>query len=152
MSSGVSKKYVAGPYHVQPFHEIHVSPMMTAPKKPNERRPVFDATYGDYSLNNGTPTDLYMGQPISLVYPSIEDFRELVIKCGPGCYLWKRDLSSFFLQIPADPVDYPRLVFIWRAACYFFIGLMFGLHNSGHQPRLCANIARHRNCPTLEGV
>ena len=133
VSSGVSKKYVAGPYHVQPFHEIHVSPMMTAPKKPNERRPVFDATYGDYSLNNGTPTDLYMGQPISLVYPSIEDFRELVIKCGPGCYLWKRDLSSFFLQIPADPVDYPRLVFIWRAACYFFIGLMFGLRNSGYQ-------------------
>ena len=130
---GVEKKYIAGPYNVQPFERIHISPMMTAPKRPDDRRPVFDATFGDHSLNNGTPTDQYMGEPISLVYPRIEDFRELVLKCGQGCFIWKRDLSSFFLQIPADPVDFPKLAFIWRGSCYFFLGLMFGLRNSGYQ-------------------
>ena len=131
--SSITRKYIAGPYATQPFSEIHISPMMTAPKRPNDRRPVFDATFGDFSLNNGTPTDQYLGQPINLVYPKIEDFRELVLKCGRGCYIWKRDLSSFFLQIPVDPVDYPKLIFIWRASCYFFLGLMFGLRNSGYQ-------------------
>ena len=131
--AGLERKYISGPYSVQPFSSIHISPLMTAPKKPADRRPVFDATFGDHSLNNGTPTDLYLGQPIALSYPRIEDFRELVLKCGQGCFIWKRDLSSFFLQIPVDPVEYPKLVFIWRATCYFFLGLMFGLRNSGYQ-------------------
>ena len=133
LSSGVEDCYVAGPCGVQPFERIQVSPLMTAIKKPSSRRVVFDATYGDNSLNNSTPSDLYLGEPIALVYPRIEDFRAMVLKCGEGCKMWKRDLSSFFLQIPLDPVDYPKVAFIWRSAVYFFTGLMFGLRHSGYQ-------------------
>ena len=146
VATGVDKRYVAGPYGVKPFPEIHISPMMTAIKKPSDRRPVFDATFGDCSLNNGTPTDHYLGQPISLVYPRIEDFRELVLSSGQGCFIWKKDLSSFFLQIPVDPVDYPKIIFIWRACCYFFCGLMFGLRHSGYQGQRVTDavVWRHR--------
>jgi hypothetical protein len=112
---------------------------MTAVKKPSARRVVFDATYGEKSLNNGTPSDLYLGQPIDLVYPKIEEFRILVLKCGKSCQMWKRDLSSFFLQIPLDPVDFPKVVFIWRSVIFFFLGLMFGLRHSGYQGQRITN-------------
>ena len=46
--------------------------------------------------------------------------------------MWKRDLSSFFLQIPIDPTDYPKLSFIWRGLLYFFTGFMFGLTLAGY--------------------
>ena len=70
--------------------------MMTAPKKPQDRRPVFDATFGNKSLNNSTPSDFYLGLPTVYTYPKIEDFRSMVLKCGKGCFMWKRDLSRFF--------------------------------------------------------
>ena len=132
-SKSVEKCYLSGPHNVQPFPRVHLSPIMTAEKKPSSRRTVFDASFGDHSLNIGTPADLYLGQPVDLVYPRIEDFRALVLKCGRGCYIWKRDLSSFFLQVPLDPVDYPKVAFVWRSAIFFFTGLMFGLRHSGYQ-------------------
>ena len=139
LSSGVGKCYVAGPYYDQPFADCHISPLMTAVKKPSARRVVFDATFGDNSLNNGTPSDLYLGQPVDLVYPKIEEFRVLVLKCGKSCWMWKRDLSSFFLQIPLDPVEYSKVVFIWRSVIFFFLGLMFGLRHSGYQGQRITN-------------
>ena len=139
LASGVKKCHLSGPWQEQPYSSIHISPLMTAVKKPDGRRVVFDATFGENSLNNSTPADLYLGQPIDLVYPKIEEYRTLVLKCGKGCYMWKRDLASFFLQIPVDPVDYPKLVFIWRSAFYFFVGLMFGLRHSGYQGQRITN-------------
>ena len=132
-TTGVVNKEVVGPFKQAPFSQIHISPIMTAPKKPDSRRCVFDATFGDLSLNNCTPADSYMGQPIDYAYPRIEDFRRLVLKCGAGCYMWKRDLSRYYLQIPLCPTDYPLVCFIWRCAIYFFAGLMFGLKHSGYQ-------------------
>ena len=147
LSSGLLNKYVAGPFSVQPFSNIHLSPLMTAEKKPDGRRPVFDATFGDYSLNNGTPSDLYLGQPLNFAYPRIEDYRRLVILSGVGCFMWKRDLSSFFLQIPMDPVDYPKVSFVWRSNLFFFLGLMFGLCNSGFNAQRVTDAVTwiHRN-------
>ena len=85
---------------------------MTAVKKPSGRRSVFDATFGDMSLNDCTPQDTYMDQPFSYDFPKIEDFKRFVLTCGRGSYLWKRDLSRYYLQLPVDPVEYPLLCFI----------------------------------------
>ena len=51
----------------------------------------------------------------------------------------KRDLSFFFLQIPLDPVDYSKVVFVWRSSVFFFLGLMFGLRHSGYQGQRITN-------------
>ena len=112
---------------------VHISPLMTAPKKPDSRRAVYDATFGDFSLNNNTPSDQYMGQPIIFSYPKIEDFKRLVLTLGQGCLIWKRDLSRYFLQIPLDPVEYNLLGFVWRCSLFFFAGLMFGIRHAGLQ-------------------
>ena len=124
---------VVGPCNTSPFDNVHISPLMTAPKKPGDRRAVFDATFGDFSLNNGTPCDQYLGQPIAFSYPKIEDFKHLVLSMGVGCYIWKRDLSRYYLQIPLDPVEYNKVLFVWRSSLFFFTGFMFGLRHAGLQ-------------------
>ena len=124
---------MTGPFDRVPWWDAIISPMMTAPKKPSSRRTVFDASFGDYSLNNSTPGDMYLGQPCVYTYPKIDDFRRMILRCGRRSYLFKRDLSRFFLQIPLDPVEYHRVGLIWRGLIFFFIGLAFGLRHSGLQ-------------------
>ena len=133
LETGLDRCELAGPCRVPPFEMVHVSPLMTADKKPDSRRAVFDATFGDQSLNNNTPSDLYLGQPFSYAYPKIEDFKRLVLDCGRGSYIWKRDLSRFYLQIPLDPAEYPLVCCVWRKHLFFFCSLMFGLKHSGLQ-------------------
>ena len=133
LSTGLERCELAGLSQVPPFSQVHVSPLMTAIKKPDSRRAVFDATFGDLSLNNGTPSDHYLGQPFTYAYPRIEDFKRFVLECGQGCYIWKRDLSRYFLQIPLCPSDYPLVCFVWRRFMFFFTSLMFGLKHSGLQ-------------------
>lgn len=69
---------------------------MTAPKKPDSRRAVFDATYEDKSLNNATPTDMYLGQPCVYTFPKINDFRMMILKSGRDSYMWKRFTPLLF--------------------------------------------------------
>ena len=122
---------VTGLYALSPWKDLVISPLMTANKKPLGRRTVFDATFGDISVNNATPGDRYLGEPTSYTYPKVEDYRLLVLKAGRGCFMWKRDLSRFFLQLPMDPVDYNKVGMIWRGLFFFFVGLAFGLRHSG---------------------
>ena len=127
----VSECGVTGPFRLSPWKDIVVSPLMTAHKKPRGRRTVFDATYGDNSVNNATPGDYYMGQPTTYTYPKVEDYRVLILRAGRGALMWKRDLSRFFLQLPMDPVDYNKVGIVWRGAFFIFISLAFGLRHSG---------------------
>jgi hypothetical protein len=92
---------------------------------------VYDATFGSNSLNNSTPSDSYIGTKCVYSFPKIEDYRRIIIKCGTGCFLWKRDLSRYYLQLPLCPVEYCRVGAIWRCCLFFFVGLMFGLRYSG---------------------
>ena len=133
LSTGLEHCELAGPCSVPPFNEVHVSPLMTAIKKPSSRRAVFDASFGEYSLNNGTPTDAYLNHTFTYDFPKVEDFKRFVLECGSGCYLYKRDLSRYYLQLPADPVEYPLLCFIWRKQLFFFVAQMFGLRHAGLQ-------------------
>ena len=55
---------MSGPMVESPFSSFNTSPLMTAVKKPAARRAVFDASFGDLSLNNNTPSDTYLGMPI----------------------------------------------------------------------------------------
>ena len=133
LSTGLKRCELAGPCKVPPFHRVHVSPLMTAVKKPDGRRSVFDASFGEMSLNSCTPQDTYMEQPFAYDFPKIEDFKRIVLSCGQGSFLWKRDLSRYYLQLPVDPTEYPLLCFVWRLTMFFFVALMFGLRHAGLQ-------------------
>ena len=127
----VSMGGMTGPFKLAPWWNTIVSPIMTAHKKPASRRTVFDATFGDYSLNNSTPTDMYMGQPCHYSFPKIEDYKKMILEAGPNCWMWKRDLARFFLQLPLDPAEYCRVGLVWRGLFFFFLALAFGLRHSG---------------------
>ena len=133
ISGEITRSGLTGPFVSPPWPNLMLSPLMTAPKKPDSRRPVFDATFGDKSLNNATPCDHYLGTPTVYTYPKIDDFKRIVLSCGSGCFMWKRDLHRFYLQIPMDPVEYRKVGCVWRGLFFVFVALMFGLRHSGLQ-------------------
>ena len=123
---------VTGPFHCEPFEPTMISPMMTAPKNPGARRPVFDASFGDWSLNENTPQKSYLGGPYNFSFPTVLNFAELVIKQGQGCLLYKRDLSRWFLQLPVDPADYDKLGFVWRGQLWLWVAYVWGTRHAGY--------------------
>ena len=124
---------LTGPFEEAPWVDLVCAPLMTAAKKPDGRRAVFDATYGEKSINNATPTDVYLGQPCVYSFPKINDFRMMILKSGRDSYMWKRDLHRYYLQLPLCPSEYHRVAFVWRGLIFIFVALMFGLRHSGLQ-------------------
>ena len=122
---------MCGPFPTSPFENIMISPLMTAPKKPSSRRTVFDASFSDFSLNINTPDKLYLGEEYEFSFPKLDDFSQLILKNGRGCYMWKRDLSRFFLQLPLDPLDYNKVGCIWRGQLLLFTSYVWGTRHAG---------------------
>jgi hypothetical protein len=59
----------------------------------------------DTSLNNGILKDQYLGETISVQYPTVDNLNDLIKKKGKGCHLFKRDLKRAYRQIYLDPGD-----------------------------------------------
>ena len=128
----LKKLGITGPLINSPWDDIMVSPMMTADKKPNSRRTVFDASFGMFSLNKNTPEKAYHDAQYEFTFPKIDDFADRIAQLGSGCYLWKRDLSRFFLQLKVDPFEYNRLGFVWRSKLYLFVSFVWGCRHAGY--------------------
>ena len=129
----IMKNGLTGPFLESPWVDLTCAPLMTAAKKPDGRRAVYDATFGEKSINNATPSDVYLGQPCVYTFPKINDFRLMILKCGRNSFMFKRDLERYYLQLPLCPSEYHRVAFVWRGLMFFFIALMFGLRHSGLQ-------------------
>ena len=134
---------VTGPMTIPPFPCTKVSPLMTAVKKPGSRRPVFDASYGELSINNNTPEKEYLGESYQFTFPTVLDLAKLIVKLGPGCLLWKRDLSRWFMQLPVDPGDYDKLGVIWRGMWYLFIAYVWGCRHAGYSGQRVSSAVLH---------
>ena len=143
MMKEIAMRGITGPLAAPPFPATMASPLMTAVKKPGSRRPVFDGSYGDNSLNNNTPEKEYLGELCSFSFPTVLDLAELVVKLGPGCLLWKRDLSRWYMQLPVDPADYDKLGVIWRGAWFFFLSFIWGLRNAGFNAQRVSTAILH---------
>ena len=122
---------MTGPFATSPFNNIMISPLMTAPKKPNSRRTIFDASFSQFSLNVNTPDKFYLGDDYDFSFPKLDDFSQLILKYGKNCYLWKRDLSRFFLQLPLDPSEYDKVGCIWRGQLLLFTSYVWGTRHAG---------------------
>ena len=123
---------ITGPMDEPAISPVLVSPLMTSTKKPSSRRAVFDATYGENSINNNTPVKEYLGDFYNFKFPSVTDLADRVIKLGAGCLLWKRDLSRWFMQLKVDPADLDKLGFVWRGKQFLFTSLIWGCRNAGY--------------------
>ena len=98
-----------------------LSPLNTVEKRDSEeRRVIVDLSWpSGHSVNDGIPSDSYLGAPLSLRYPTIDDIVDAVVTLGRGCYLYKRDLRKAYRQFPVDPKDYPFLGYTWNKQFYF---------------------------------
>ena len=128
----LAKLGMTGPFDRSPWESVMISPMMTAHKKPAGRRPVFDASFGLYSLNKNTPQKSYHDTQYEFTFPKIDDLADRIAELGPNCFLWKRDLSRYFLQLKIDPLEYNRLGFVWRGKFYFFTSFVWGTRHAGY--------------------
>ena len=128
----LGKTGLTGPFNASPWEKIMISPLMTSPKKPNSRRAVFDASFGLYSLNKNTPERAYHESEYEFTFPRIDDLADIIAQLGEGCFLFKRDLSRYFLQLKIDPFEYDRLGFVWRGSLYFFVSFVWGCRHAGY--------------------
>ncbi|KAI8482867.1 cytoplasmic pattern recognition receptor signaling pathway in response to virus [Branchiostoma belcheri] len=122
-----------GPYQLPPFENHFVtSPLQTVPKgSEGARRVVVDLSFPPgSSVNDGISSTQYLGDPLHLTLPSHEAFESLIRQKGPGCLLFKRDLSRAYRQIPVDPHDYHLLGFTWQDNFYYDTSFPFGLRSA----------------------
>ena len=47
-------------------------------------------------------------------------------------FLFKRDLSRYFLQLKVDPLEYDKLGFVWRGQAFFFVSFVWGCRHAGY--------------------
>ena len=132
VESELAKLGVTGPFETSPWDNVMLSPIMTAHKKPSGRRTVFDASFGLYSLNKNTPEKSYHDTEYEFTFPKIDNFADIIAQLGPGCYIWKRDLSRFFLQLKVDPYEYDKLGFVWRSKLFLFVSFVWGCRHAGY--------------------
>ena len=77
------------------------------------------------------PDKLYLEDQYEFSFPKLDDFANMILKYGKGCFLWKRDLSRFFLQLPLDPLDYDKVGCIWRGELLIFTSYVWGTRHAG---------------------
>ena len=120
---------------------------MTSPKKQKSRHCVFDASFLEYSLNVNTPHKHYLWEEYDFTYPKLDDFALPILKYGKNSFLWKRDLSRFFLQLPLDPSDYDKVGCIWRGQLLLFTSYVWGTRHAGMNGQRVTNMvsAIHRS-------
>ena len=131
---------VLGPFTSIPFSSrVGVSPLSTRPKRATaERRTILDLSWPHgYSVNDYTPKDSYLGHPVSLRYPSIDDLARRMVELGPDCVMFKRDTSRCFRWLPLDPFDYSLFGYKWNDQYFFDKVLAMGRRIS---PYICQRV------------
>ncbi len=79
-----------------------------------------DSTFPEgHSVNYMIPKAEYLGAPIRLRYPGVDDLVDMIKVQGKGCALYKRDLSRAFRQFRVDPGQINLLGCRWSGLMYF---------------------------------
>ena len=86
---------------------------------------------------------MYLEDHYDFLFPKLVDFAELILKYGKDCYLWKRDLSRFFLQLPIDPLDFDKMGCIWRGQLLIFTSFVWGTRHAGMNGQRVTNAVSH---------
>lgn len=122
-----------GPFNSNPLaQQLTLSPLQTVPNKgQGNRRVVVDMSYPTgASVNDGIPTDTYMGCPYQLKYPTVDTLARMVRDKGRGCLMFKRDLKRAYKQLPLCPYDWSFCGIKWRDNVYIYVSQIFGLRSS----------------------
>ena len=103
LTKEISLGRVGGPFDTVPFtDDFTVLPLNTMPKWDSaEQRVLVDLSCPcGTSVKDRIPSESFLGEPISLTYPTIDSIVDEVISLRPGCLLYKRDLKKAYLHFP----------------------------------------------------
>lgn len=126
---------VLGPFKSNPFTtNMALSPINTVPKKDSiERRVIVDLSFPEFgSVNDGISKDMYLGESVSVNYPTVDEFIKLIKHKGKGCKIFKRDLKRAYRQLNVDPGDIHLLGYNWKGHIYFDKVLAMGLRSAAY--------------------
>ena len=127
-TESIQHKALIGPFSGVPFTSFQTSPLMSRPRKdPSKRRIILDLSFPDRSVNDGIPSDVYLGVPYKLRLPTVDDLVALIQVHGPGSYIYGHDLHRAYRQWRTDPTDWPLLGMHWNGSFYFDTAIPFGL-------------------------
>ena len=126
------KSAILGPFSAPPIVPIHISPIMTRPKKDSlVRRVVVDLSWPrGMSINDGIPSNEYLGRSINLTLPTVDYMAERVQSLGRGCFMYKLDLSRGYRQLRLDPLDWPLMSIRHDGQYYMDMCPPFGLRTA----------------------
>lgn len=131
----IKYRAVLGPFLQNPFNSnIVLSPLNSVPKRDSvERRVILDLSYPEgEAINDFVAKDFYLGDPVKLLFPNVDNLVDLIKIKGRGCMLFKRDLKRAYRQIPIDPGDISLVGYSWNRSLYFDTVLSMGLRSAAH--------------------
>lgn len=104
------------------------------PKKDSiERRVIVDVSFPEFgSVNDGISKDMYLGESVSVNYPTVDELIKLIKHKGKGCKIFKRDLKRAYRQLNVDPGDIHLLGYNWKGYIYFDKILAMGLRSAAY--------------------
>ena len=73
---------------------------------------------------------MYLGEKVSVQYPTVDDFVRLIKKKGRNCKIFKRDLRRAYRQLVIDPGDIYLMGYKWKSHIYFDRVLTMGLRSA----------------------
>ena len=128
----LGKYALLGPFSAPPVVPLHLSPVMTRPKKDSDlRRIVVDLSWPHgMAVNDGIPTDQYLDKPFHLTLPTVDYMTSRVRELGSGCFLYKLDLSRGYRQLRLDPLDWPIMSICHRDRFFMDVCPPFGLRTA----------------------
>ena len=146
LTKEISHGAVLGPFDSNPFScPCVLSPLNSVPKRDSEERRIIvhlSFPFGA-SVNSGISKDTYLGEPMKLTFPRVDDLVALVKLFGQGCALFKRDLKRAYRQIPVDPGDIHLLGYSWQGKLYFDAVLPMGLRSAALCCQRVTNLISH---------
>ena len=132
VATELGHRALAGPFKGPPVSGLHMSPLMTRPKRDSShRRVIMDLSWPHgASINDGVEADIYIDGPARIHLPTADYMVDRILQLGSGAYLYKTDLSRGYRQLRVDPGDWPLLGFQHDGSIYMDICPPFGLQTS----------------------
>ena len=87
-----------------------------------------------------------MGFSAKLTFLKTDEFAVRIFQLGPGCLMFKIDLSRYFRQIPLDPGDYSLIGYIINGEIYFDKVLPMGMQSAPYIAQRITNAIAFIHC------
>lgn len=116
-----------GPFLTIPWDKrVGISPLHSRPRRNSSRRRVLlDLSWprSGGSVNDGIPSDTYLGKPMRLHYPSVDTLANRIADLhqrhpSETIQIYGVDMNRAYRQLNLDPFDYPLVGMYWKG--FFF--------------------------------